>query len=129
MQAALHDVGTAASVSKVTAISYPQLHFTLALTGLCRFRIVKITRESPFPVAQVNQLDYLGLFLHSFSKKILFMCYFLFIADPVPEKLKTKADEFRTSVIQLLELLDISNPSTIRLKVFEKQLLQSLCAC
>lgn len=37
--------------------------------------------------------------------------------DPIPVEVKSKADEFRASVNQLLELFDLSNRSTIRLKV------------
>lgn len=58
LQTEYHDVGTAASVRQVKAYSHPQPHFSITVIGLCRFRVVKVTREAPFPIAQVTQLDY-----------------------------------------------------------------------
>ena len=55
----LHVLGTAASVMQVSANSHPCPHFSLLVSGLCRFRIDDIKRETPFPVAAVTQLDYL----------------------------------------------------------------------
>ena len=56
----LYSVGTAAAVKQVTARSHPRPHFSLVLLGVCRFRIKECTKESPYLVAMVTQLDYLS---------------------------------------------------------------------
>ena len=63
----LHSVGTAASVSRITARSHPQPHFSLLATGLCRFRLESVEQEVPYLVGVVTQLDYVpshGWFMH-----------------------------------------------------------------
>lgn len=37
--------------------NWPKPHYTLLITGLCRFRVTQLLREGPFPVAVVEQLD------------------------------------------------------------------------
>ena len=56
----LYSVGTAAVVKQVSAHSNPQPHFTLMLIGVCRFKVEEYTKESPYLVAAVTQLDYLS---------------------------------------------------------------------
>ena len=56
----MYSVGTAATVKQVTAQSHPTPHFSLVLRGVCRFRVKEFTRENPYPVAMVTQLDYLS---------------------------------------------------------------------
>ena len=56
----LYSVGTAAVVKQVSARSNPQPHFTLVLIGVCRFKVEEFTKESPYLVATVTQLDYLS---------------------------------------------------------------------
>ena len=56
----LYSVGTAAVVKQVSARSNPQPHFTLVLIGVCRFKVEEYTKESPYLVAAVTQLDYLS---------------------------------------------------------------------
>ena len=53
-------MGTAASVKQVSARSHPRPHFSLVLLGVCRFRVEEFTKESPYLVAMVTQLDYLS---------------------------------------------------------------------
>lgn len=53
----IHPIGTAAVVVQVTGTNWPQPAYTLLVTGLCRFKLEKLLQETPFPVAQVVQLD------------------------------------------------------------------------
>ena len=39
------------------------------------------------------------------------------IDDPLPAALRSRAEELKTAVSQLVELLDLNQPSTARLKV------------
>ena len=39
------------------------------------------------------------------------------IDDPIPYEVKGLANDFRTSANELVELLDLTNPNTTRLKV------------
>jgi len=95
----LHLLGTAASVSQVSSTSHPHPHFSLLVRGLCRFRIEEVKRETPFPIAVVTQLDYL------FSRD-----------EPIPSEVKSLADNFRRSANELVDLLDLNNPSIAKLK-------------
>lgn len=50
-------IGTAGLAVQVVGSNWPKPHYTLLITGLCRFRVVELLRERPFPVAVVEQLD------------------------------------------------------------------------
>ena len=39
------------------------------------------------------------------------------VDDPLPAALRSRAEELKTAVSQLVELLDLNQPSTARLKV------------
>lgn len=39
--------------------NWPKPHYTLLITGVCRFRLVGLLKEHPFPVAEVEQLELL----------------------------------------------------------------------
>lgn len=123
-------MGTAASVSQVTAWTRPQPHYSLIVKGLCRFRIKEVKRETPFPVAEVTQLDYLnekGTYELSIGKDLLIIMVPYPPSpppppppppdDPLPAALQSRAEEFKSSVTQLVDLLDLNHPSTARLKV------------
>lgn len=42
--------------------NWPKPHYTLLVTGLCRFQILQLLKEKPYPVAEVEQLDRLEQF-------------------------------------------------------------------
>lgn len=42
---------------QVVGSNWPKPHYTLLVTGLCRFQIVEVLKERPYPVAEVEQLD------------------------------------------------------------------------
>lgn len=52
-----HSIGTAGLAVQVVGSNWPKPHYTLLITGLCRFRVSQLLRERPFPVAEVEQLD------------------------------------------------------------------------
>uniref|UniRef100_A0AAA9U1A7 Lon protease homolog 2, peroxisomal n=2 Tax=Bos TaxID=9903 RepID=A0AAA9U1A7_BOVIN len=58
----LHRIGTAALAVQVVGSNWPKPHYTLLITGLCRFQITQVVREKPYPVAEVEQLDRLEEF-------------------------------------------------------------------
>uniref|UniRef100_A0A8D2GZF6 Lon N-terminal domain-containing protein n=1 Tax=Urocitellus parryii TaxID=9999 RepID=A0A8D2GZF6_UROPR len=58
----LHRIGTAALAVQVVGSNWPKPHYTLLITGLCRFQIVQVLKEKPYPVAEVEQLDRLEEF-------------------------------------------------------------------
>ena len=58
-------IGTAALAVQVVGSNWPKPHYTLLITGLCRFQIVQVLKEKPYPVAEVEQLDRLEEFPHS----------------------------------------------------------------
>uniref|UniRef100_A0A672P971 Lon protease homolog 2, peroxisomal n=1 Tax=Sinocyclocheilus grahami TaxID=75366 RepID=A0A672P971_SINGR len=53
----LHSIGTAGLAVQVVGSNWPKPHYTLLITGLCRFRVTQLLKEKPFPVAKVEQLD------------------------------------------------------------------------
>ena len=55
-------IGTAALAVQVVGSNWPKPHYTLLITGLCRFQITQVVREKPYPVAEVEQLDRLEEF-------------------------------------------------------------------
>lgn len=57
IQNALHEIGTAGVVIQVTGTNWPRPSYTLLVTGICRFKLVSIIQEHPYPVAAVTQLD------------------------------------------------------------------------
>lgn len=55
-------IGTAALAVQVVGSNWPKPHYTLLITGLCRFQIAQVLKEKPYPVAEVEQLDRLEEF-------------------------------------------------------------------
>lgn len=49
--------GTAGLAVQVVGSNWPKPHYTLLITGLCRFRVIQLLRERPFPMGEVQQLD------------------------------------------------------------------------
>ena len=55
----LHEIGTAGLVVQVTGTNWPRPSYTLLVTGLCRFQLISIIQEHPYPVAAIKQIDYI----------------------------------------------------------------------
>lgn len=62
-------IGTAALAVQVVGSNWPKPHYTLLITGLCRFQIVQVLKEKPYPVAEVEQLDRLEEFPNTCKTK------------------------------------------------------------
>uniref|UniRef100_A0A8C6XSZ3 Lon peptidase 2, peroxisomal n=1 Tax=Naja naja TaxID=35670 RepID=A0A8C6XSZ3_NAJNA len=66
----LHRIGTAALAIQVVGSNWPKPHYTLLLTGLCRFQILQLVKEKPYPVADVEQLDRLEQFTNKSEEEL-----------------------------------------------------------
>uniref|UniRef100_A0A7N6F5S7 Lon protease homolog 2, peroxisomal n=1 Tax=Anabas testudineus TaxID=64144 RepID=A0A7N6F5S7_ANATE len=53
----LHKIGTAGIAVQVVGSNWPKPHYTLLITGLCRFSVSSLLKERPFVLAEVKQLD------------------------------------------------------------------------
>ncbi|KAM5207810.1 lon protease homolog 2, peroxisomal [Hipposideros larvatus] len=96
----LHRIGTAALAVQVVGSNWPKPHYTLLITGLCRFQIVQVLKEKPYPVAEVEQLDRL---------------------EELPNACKTGeglelSEQFYKYAVQLVEMLDMSVPAVAKLR-------------
>ncbi|XP_066440015.1 lon protease homolog 2, peroxisomal isoform X2 [Eleutherodactylus coqui] len=94
-------IGTAALVVQVIGSNWPKPHYTLLVTGLCRFQIVEVLKQRPYPVAEVEQLDR----LEELSSKAEFK-----------EALGELSEQFYKYAVQLVDMLDGSVPAVAKLK-------------
>ncbi|XP_013912181.1 PREDICTED: lon protease homolog 2, peroxisomal-like [Thamnophis sirtalis] len=95
----LHRIGTAALAIQVVGSNWPKPHYTLLLTGLCRFQILQLVKEKPYPVADVEQLDRLEQFTNNSEEEL----------GELPE-------QFYKYAVQLVEMLDMSIPAVAKLR-------------
>lgn len=97
----LHRIGTAGLAVQVVGSNWPKPHYTLLVTGLCRFRIVQVLKEKPYPVAQVEQLDRLEELPSALQAR---------------EELGELSEQFYKYAVQLVEMLDMSVPAVAKLR-------------
>ncbi|CAO2610754.1 Lon protease homolog 2, peroxisomal [Lemmus lemmus] len=97
----LHRIGTAALAVQVVGSNWPKPHYTLLITGLCRFQIVQVLKEKPYPVAEVEQLDRLEDFPNTCKTR---------------EELGELSEQFYRYAVQLVEMLDMSVPAVAKLR-------------
>ncbi|KAM5263865.1 lon protease homolog 2, peroxisomal isoform 1-T1 [Ctenodactylus gundi] len=97
----LHRIGTAALAIQVVGSNWPKPHYTLLVTGLCRFQIVQVLKEKPYPVAEVEQLDRLEEFPNACKTR---------------EELGELSEQFYKYAVQLVEMLDMSVPAVAKLR-------------
>nr|KAF6407385.1 lon peptidase 2, peroxisomal [Molossus molossus] len=97
----LHRIGTAALAVQVVGSNWPKPHYTLLITGLCRFQIVQVLKEKPYPVAEVEQLDRL--------EELPSTC-------EAREGLGELSEQFYKYAVQLVEMLDMSVPAVAKLR-------------
>ncbi|KAM8799494.1 LONP2 protease, partial [Eudromia elegans] len=98
----LHRIGTAALAVQVVGSNWPKPHYTLLVTGLCRFQILQLLKEKPYPVAEVEQLDRLEQFTNQQNKS--------------EEELGELSEQFYKYAVQLVEMLDMSVPAVAKLR-------------
>uniref|UniRef100_A0A8C9U820 Lon protease homolog 2, peroxisomal n=1 Tax=Serinus canaria TaxID=9135 RepID=A0A8C9U820_SERCA len=94
-------IGTAALAVQVVGSNWPKPHYTLLVTGLCRFQILQLLKEKPYPVAEVQQLDRLEQFTNGHKSK---------------EELGELSEQFYKYAVQLVEMLDMSVPAVAKLR-------------
>ncbi|XP_068849381.1 lon protease homolog 2, peroxisomal isoform X1 [Capricornis sumatraensis] len=97
----LHRIGTAALAVQVVGSNWPKPHYTLLITGLCRFQIIQVVKEKPYPVAEVEQLDRLEEFPNTCKTR---------------EELGELSEQFYKYAVQLVEMLDMSVPAVAKLR-------------
>ncbi|XP_057567607.1 lon protease homolog 2, peroxisomal isoform X3 [Hippopotamus amphibius kiboko] len=97
----LHRIGTAALAVQVVGSNWPKPHYTLLITGLCRFQIIQVIKEKPYPVAEVEQLDRLEEFPNTCKTR---------------EELGELSEQFYKYAVQLVEMLDMSVPAVAKLR-------------
>ncbi|KAM7002834.1 lon protease homolog 2, peroxisomal [Tautogolabrus adspersus] len=96
----LHKIGTAGIAVQVVGSNWPKPHYTLLITGLCRFSVTSLLKERPFVLAEVEQLDKLEQYTTPAS-------------EGVTEKdgeLGELSQKFYHAAVQLLGMLDMSVP-------------------
>ncbi|XP_033897448.1 lon protease homolog 2, peroxisomal [Acipenser ruthenus] len=98
---ALHRVGTAGIAVQVVGSNWPKPHYTLLITGLCRFRTLQLLKERPFAVGEVEQLDQLEQ--HA-SQALL------------EGELGELGEQFYKHAVQLVDMLDMSVPVVAKLR-------------
>uniref|UniRef100_A0A8C5ERY9 Lon protease homolog 2, peroxisomal n=1 Tax=Gouania willdenowi TaxID=441366 RepID=A0A8C5ERY9_GOUWI len=93
-------IGTAGVAVQVVGSNWPKPHYTLLITGLCRFSVTSLLKERPFVLAEVEQLDKLEQYMtpstHSVSAE--------------DGELGELSQRFYQAAVQLLGMLDMSVP-------------------
>ncbi|KAG7333255.1 hypothetical protein KOW79_003390 [Hemibagrus wyckioides] len=97
----LHSIGTAGLAVQVVGSNWPKPHYTLLITGLCRFRVTQLLRERPFPVAVVEQLDKLEQYTEG---------------QQLDGGLGELSQKFYQAAVQLVGMLDMSVPVVAKLR-------------
>ncbi|CAN9499462.1 unnamed protein product [Ophioblennius macclurei] len=96
----LHKIGTAGIAVQVVGSNWPKPHYTLLITGLCRFRVSSLLKERPFVLAEVEQLDKLEQYTTPAGQGLS--------ADD--GELGELSQKFYQAAVQLLGMLDMSVP-------------------
>uniref|UniRef100_A0ABI7W5S6 Lon protease homolog 2, peroxisomal n=2 Tax=Felis catus TaxID=9685 RepID=A0ABI7W5S6_FELCA len=127
----LHRIGTAALAVQVVGSNWPKPHYTLLITGLCRFQIVQVLKEKPYPVAEVEQLDRLeefpntcktreelGELSEQFYKYAVQVCfpYQTRIHPCCSHPILSSTLCLTSSLYSLVEMLDMSVPAVAKLR-------------
>ncbi|XP_037109920.1 lon protease homolog 2, peroxisomal [Syngnathus acus] len=95
----LHKIGTAGIAVQVVGSNWPNPHYSLLITGLCRFSVSSLLTEQPFILAEVEQLDKLEQYTTP--------------AEGVSAgdgELQELSQIFYQTALQLLGMLDMSVP-------------------
>ncbi|KAJ0069581.1 hypothetical protein NL108_010401, partial [Boleophthalmus pectinirostris] len=90
-------VGTAGIAVQVVGSNWPKPHYTLLITGLCRFSVSSVLKDRPFVLAEVEQLDKLEQYTSPAS-------------EGEDGEIGELSQKFHQAAIQLLGMLDVSVP-------------------
>lgn len=96
----LHKIGTAGIAVQVVGSNWPKPHYTLLITGLCRFSVLSLLKERPFVLAEVEQLDKLEQYTATKTEG----------ASAEDGELGELSQKFYQAAVQLLGMLDASVP-------------------
>ncbi|XP_063752739.1 lon protease homolog 2, peroxisomal [Eleginops maclovinus] len=96
----LHKIGTAGIAVQVVGSNWPKPHYTLLITGLCRFSVTSMLKERPFVLAEVEQLDKLEQYTTPASEGV----------TAEDGELGELSHKFYQAAVQLLGMLDMSVP-------------------
>uniref|UniRef100_A0A7N8XK33 Lon protease homolog 2, peroxisomal n=1 Tax=Mastacembelus armatus TaxID=205130 RepID=A0A7N8XK33_9TELE len=102
----LHKIGTAGIAVQVVGSNWPKPHYTLLITGLCRFSVTSLLKERPFVLAEVEQLDKLEQYTSPAGEGV----------TAEDGELGELSQKFHQAAIQLLGMLDMSVPVVAKLR-------------
>ncbi|KAG5848529.1 lon protease homolog 2, peroxisomal [Anguilla rostrata] len=105
----LHRIGTAGLAVQVVGSNWPKPHYTLLITGVCRFRVAQLLKERPFPVGEVVQLDKLEQYASADAADAV-------DAASADGELGELSQRFYQVAVQLLSMLDMSVPVVAKLR-------------
>uniref|UniRef100_A0A8D1PI58 Lon protease homolog 2, peroxisomal n=1 Tax=Sus scrofa TaxID=9823 RepID=A0A8D1PI58_PIG len=103
----LHRIGTAALAVQVVGSNWPKPHYTLLITGLCRFQIVQVVKEKPYPVAEVEQLDRLEEFPNTCKTR---------------EELGELSEQFYKYAVQILDAVSLEERFKMTIPLLVRQI-------
>ncbi|KAJ8398609.1 hypothetical protein AAFF_G00421370 [Aldrovandia affinis] len=104
----LHSIGTAGLAVQVVGSNWPKPHYTLLITGLCRFRVVQLLKDQPFPVGEVEQLDKPEQYTSTDAADA--------DAAGAGGELGELSQRFYQAAVQLVGMLDMSVPVVAKLR-------------
>ncbi|XP_068849382.1 lon protease homolog 2, peroxisomal isoform X2 [Capricornis sumatraensis] len=103
----LHRIGTAALAVQVVGSNWPKPHYTLLITGLCRFQIIQVVKEKPYPVAEVEQLDRLEEFPNTCKTR---------------EELGELSEQFYKYAVQILDAVSLEERFKMTIPLLVRQI-------
>uniref|UniRef100_A0A2I2YEF8 Lon protease homolog 2, peroxisomal n=1 Tax=Gorilla gorilla gorilla TaxID=9595 RepID=A0A2I2YEF8_GORGO len=103
----LHRIGTAALAVQVVGSNWPKPHYTLLITGLCRFQIVQVLKEKPYPIAEVEQLDRLEEFPNTCKMR---------------EELGELSEQFYKYAVQILDAVSLEERFKMTIPLLVRQI-------
>ncbi|XP_065272543.1 lon protease homolog 2, peroxisomal isoform X2 [Emys orbicularis] len=103
----LHRIGTAALAVQVVGSNWPKPHYTLLITGLCRFQILQLLKEKPYPIAEVEQLDRLEQFTNQTKSE---------------EELGELSEQFYKYAVQILDAVSLEERFKMTIPLLVRQI-------
>uniref|UniRef100_A0A667XXI3 Lon protease homolog 2, peroxisomal n=1 Tax=Myripristis murdjan TaxID=586833 RepID=A0A667XXI3_9TELE len=100
----LHSIGTAGLAVQVVGSNWPKPHYTLLITGVCRFRVSSLLKQRPFALAEVEQLDKLEELTSTEE------------VTAEDGELQELSQRFYQAALQLVGMLDMSVPVVAKLR-------------
>uniref|UniRef100_A0A667YCP6 Lon protease homolog 2, peroxisomal n=1 Tax=Myripristis murdjan TaxID=586833 RepID=A0A667YCP6_9TELE len=97
-------IGTAGLAVQVVGSNWPKPHYTLLITGVCRFRVSSLLKQRPFALAEVEQLDKLEELTSTEE------------VTAEDGELQELSQRFYQAALQLVGMLDMSVPVVAKLR-------------